>query len=468
MKQENEEKVRKEKKIMEDNRKNTMILFGFGLIALVLAVSVTWKQDEHRLDQMKLKELKWIEESKLKTIEAQTKIQEMELKIRNRQLENEEKFKLMQRGKERIEQEKNEMMMQTREKRKDEEQSLEQNRITKIKQSLKEEFSHWITKEVTDQNRVIANMKNVKEFHRCKAIENIDKETFKEVVINIAKILHLSEEQAEEIQLAAKADTMVNVLEDFEHGHTGLYSYGKYQTLRHANGNLDLVIALHTLTYHIDDKTKIENNEDTEAQMGIPTNNVITSNEKETYSVITSSEREQYKSLFRGQAMKLFENDCPNKLLTDINIATQAEFRNKARDGKIKEEEKENKDRIEREEKQIQDEKERIERKKQEIEANQEKREKDILEHEKKKIEEIEHAEKLLEEKEKKKMEEMKNEIEKFERMKQKNVEEQKEKMEEEKIEKEEGGSLIWGQGLNLFFFFVGLSFFLLDKYRKK
>ena len=45
------------------------------------------------------------------------------------------------------------------------------------------------------------------------------------IIIN--QVLEISEDRKEELKLAKHSQTMVNVIEDFEHGKHGFYNYGK-------------------------------------------------------------------------------------------------------------------------------------------------------------------------------------------------------------------------------------------------
>ena len=85
--------------------------------------------------------------------------------------------------------------------------------------------------------------RNLKEFHRCKALEDVNEKAFDGIVENMAKVvkiidftfvfiiiiqvLEISEDRKEELKLAKHSQTMVNVIEDFEHGKHGFYNYGK-------------------------------------------------------------------------------------------------------------------------------------------------------------------------------------------------------------------------------------------------
>ena len=47
------------------------------------------------------------------------------------------------------------------------------------------------------------------------------------ISIIILQVLEISEDRKEELKLAKHSQTMVNVIEDFEHGRHGFYNYGE-------------------------------------------------------------------------------------------------------------------------------------------------------------------------------------------------------------------------------------------------
>ena len=47
------------------------------------------------------------------------------------------------------------------------------------------------------------------------------------MTIIIFQVLEISEDRKEELKLAKHSQTMVNVIEDFEHGRHGFYNYGE-------------------------------------------------------------------------------------------------------------------------------------------------------------------------------------------------------------------------------------------------
>ena len=67
----------------------------------------------------------------------------------------------------------------------------------------------------------------------------------------MAHIMEIEENRKNEIKLAKHSQFMVNVIEDFEHGEKGFYTYGKYQTMRRPNGNMDLVFAIHAFKWQL-------------------------------------------------------------------------------------------------------------------------------------------------------------------------------------------------------------------------
>ena len=68
----------------------------------------------------------------------------------------------------------------------------------------------------------------------------------------MASIMEIEESRKSEIKLAKHSQFMVNVIEDFELGETGFYTYGKYQTMRRPNGNMDLVFAIHAFKWQLE------------------------------------------------------------------------------------------------------------------------------------------------------------------------------------------------------------------------
>ena len=80
-------------------------------------------------------------------------------------------------------------------------------------------------------------------------MQDVELDVFDEIVDNMAHIMEIEENKKNEIKLAKHSQFMVNVIEDFEHGERGLYTYGKYQTIRRPNGNMDLVFAIHAFKW---------------------------------------------------------------------------------------------------------------------------------------------------------------------------------------------------------------------------
>ena len=109
---------------------------------------------------------------------------------------------------------------------------------------------------------------------------------------------------------------MVNALEDFVHGSDGHYSYGKYQTRKQPNGNMDVVFALHALKFELILEEDSETGVARRSELGRD---------------LSSNERIKWKTRFRSEAMRTFEDDCPHQLLTEMGIKDQQEMRQQAR-----------------------------------------------------------------------------------------------------------------------------------------
>ena len=50
------------------------------------------------------------------------------------------------------------------------------------------------------------------------------------IFAKVFQVLEISEDRKEELKLAKYSETMVNVIEDFEHGKHGFYNYGKFKS----------------------------------------------------------------------------------------------------------------------------------------------------------------------------------------------------------------------------------------------
>ena len=135
---------------------------------------------------------------------------------------------------------------------------VEEQRLMGGKELMKKDFSDWLSQDIMKTGGSIdVEFGNLKEFHRCKSLEDVDQAAFKGIVDNMAKVLEISDDRREEIQMAQHAQSMVNVIEDFEHGPTGFYTYGKYQTLKRTNGNMDIVFALHAFKWKLENKVEM-------------------------------------------------------------------------------------------------------------------------------------------------------------------------------------------------------------------
>ena len=130
----------------------------------------------------------------------------------------------------------------------------------------------------------------IREFHRCKALQDVEQDAFDEIVDNMASIMEIEEGRKNEIKLAKHSQFMVNVIEDFELGESGFYTYGKYQTMRRPNGNMDLVFAIHAFKWQLER----DEDEDDGSDLG-----KVDEAMGKRVGVVSMREKEEWKSQFR-------------------------------------------------------------------------------------------------------------------------------------------------------------------------
>ena len=102
--------------------------------------------------------------------------------------------------------------------------------------------------------------------------------------------------QKNEIKLAKHSQSMVNVIEDFEYGSEGFYTYGKYQTMRRPGGNMDLVFAIHAFKWQLEDNletTELGQYDGQDGQSGNGKN------------LVSRREKEAWKSQFRWKKIQV-------------------------------------------------------------------------------------------------------------------------------------------------------------------
>ena len=196
---------------------------------------------------------------------------------------------------------------------------FEAARLKGDKDIMKREFTDWLSQTVKPQEKEIdMEFRNLKEFHRCKALEDVDEAAFQGIVENMAKVMEIDEDRKEEIHLARHSRSMVNVIEDFEHGAKGYYTYGKYQTLRRPNNNMDIVFAIHAFKWELEEEVGTAEEEAGNMEEGTRTKEVAEMVPR--VRTVNMRERAQWKAQFRNEAMKLFEVDCPQQLVTEMRL----------------------------------------------------------------------------------------------------------------------------------------------------
>ena len=183
----------------------------------------------------------------------------------------------------------------------------EEVRLRGDREVMVEEFTDWLSQATERQQdkEMDGEFRKLKEFHRCKAVEDVDSAAFLGLVENMARVLEISGDRKEEIQLARHSRSIVNVIEDFEYGVEGFYTYGKYQTFRRPNNNMDVVFALHTFKWEMADEEVSE-----EEHAGLA----------RRLRKVNMRERTLWKNQFRAEAMRLFEADCPQRLVSEMHL----------------------------------------------------------------------------------------------------------------------------------------------------
>ena len=103
-------------------------------------------------------------------------------------------------------------------------------------------------------------------------------------------------------------------------GHCGVvyYTYGKYQTLKRANNNLDIVFAIHAFKWELVEDVGTLEEEARTVDEGGRTKEVAQLVPR--VRTVNMRERAQWKTQFRNEAMKLFEADCPQQLVTEMRL----------------------------------------------------------------------------------------------------------------------------------------------------
>ena len=204
----------------------------------------------------------------------------------------------------------------------------EEARLAGDKDVMKKEFTDWLSQAAVQpqQQDIDLEFRNLKEFHRCKALEDVDEAAFREIVENMAKVMEISENRKEEIHLARHSRSMVNVIEDFEHGTKGYYTFGKYQTLKRPNNNMDIVFAIHAFKWELEEEVGTAEEEARNVEEGARTVDEGVGAKEVAQLVpwvrtVNMRERAQWKTQFRNVAMKLFEADCPQQLVTEMRLA---------------------------------------------------------------------------------------------------------------------------------------------------
>ena len=186
------------------------------------------------------------------------------------------------------------------------------------REALKVDFENFRNQDLGEQGSITVqemNFLDLNEFHRCKYIEDVDEKQYNSTIENLAELMGFSKAQEKEIILAQYSKSLVNVVEDFKYTEIGIYTYGKYQTLRRPNGNLDITFAMHAFKWDIN-QDQLDTKDDSNIS-DKPGRDVA---KLKSGAKLKESERKAWKNAFRAEAIGLFQKDCPPQLLAEIGL----------------------------------------------------------------------------------------------------------------------------------------------------
>jgi len=180
---------------------------------------------------------------------------------------------------------------------------------------MRDEFTTWLTDqvEVVAEDMKDAKFRSLREFHRCKALVDVDQEAFQEIIENMALVMEISDNRRDEMKLARHSQATVTMIEDMELGSNGFYTYGKFQTLRRPSGNMDIVFAIHAFKWTLAEEEEGENDVEEEVTKDV-------AKLGRASAMVSMRERDVWKTQFRREAMRLFETDCPRILMTEMGL----------------------------------------------------------------------------------------------------------------------------------------------------
>jgi len=143
-------------------------------------------------------------------------------------------------------------------------------------------------------------MFNVYDLKKCTAWEDVDPKFYEKLIDVTGRELNLTEDVTDAMKLAQHAGKVVNALEKFEQNEAGQFYFGRYQTRRRSNKNMDIAVVLYGFRWSL----------------------FSSEMEKETgqwLSSLTARQKDLVVKSFRSKAVEAFSEICPSELLSVVD-----------------------------------------------------------------------------------------------------------------------------------------------------
>jgi len=137
-------------------------------------------------------------------------------------------------------------------------------------------------------------MFNVYDLKKCTAWDDVDPKFYEKLIDVTGRELNLTQDVTDAMKLAQHAGKVVNALEKFEQSSAGMFYFGRYETRRRPNKNMDIAVILYGFRWTLDD---------TDKETG------------EWLHSLTARQKDVCVKSFRSKAVEAFSEICPSELL---------------------------------------------------------------------------------------------------------------------------------------------------------
>ena len=146
-------------------------------------------------------------------------------------------------------------------------------------------------------------MFSVSDLKKCTSWEGVDPKFYEEMIDVTGRELNLTEDVTDAMKLAQHAGKVVNALEKFEQNTAGMFYFGRYQTRKRPNKNMDVAVVLYGFRWTLD----------------APEIDQETGDIKKFLHSMTTRQKDMYVKSFRSKAVEAFSVICPSELLTVVD-----------------------------------------------------------------------------------------------------------------------------------------------------